>query len=237
MTLSVSVIIPALDEEEAIVRVLGDLPKPGQVQDGVVFDIVVVDNGCTDRTSVRAEQMGARVIHEPRRGYGQACLAGLAAVDSPDIILFLDGDYSDYPEEAAAVIAPIRQQRADLVIGSRVLGERESGALLPQARAGNVLATTLIRLLYGVRYTDLGPFRAIRYSSLQQLQMSDRDYGWTVEMQVKAARQGLRIAEVPVRYRKRIGQSKISGTLIGTVRAGHKILWTIFRHARSRAAQ
>ena len=144
MTLSVSVIIPALDEEEAIVRVLGDLPKPGQVQDGVVFDIVVVDNGCTDRTSVRAEQMGARVIHEPRRGYGQACLAGLAAVDSPDIILFLDGDYSDYPEEAAAVIAPIRQQRADLVIGSRVLGERESGALLPQARAGNVLATTLI---------------------------------------------------------------------------------------------
>jgi glycosyltransferase involved in cell wall biosynthesis len=237
VTLSVSVIIPALDEEEAIVRVLGDLPKPGQVQDGVVFDIVVVDNGCTDRTSVRAEQMGARVIHEPRRGYGQACLAGLAAVDSPDIILFLDGDYSDYPEEAAAVIAPIRQQRADLVIGSRVLGERESGALLPQARAGNVLATTLIRLLYGVRYTDLGPFRAIRYSSLQQLQMSDRDYGWTVEMQVKAARQGLRIAEVPVRYRKRIGQSKISGTLIGTVRAGHKILWTIFRHARSRAAQ
>ena len=232
--LSVSVIIPALDEEDAIVRVLGDLPKPGREVEGVVYDIVVVDNGSIDRTRSRAAEMGARVVHEPRRGYGQACLAGLAALDGPDIVLFLDGDYSDYPEEAEMLLAPIRQQAADLVIGSRVLGERESGALLPQARAGNALATTLIRLLYRVRYTDLGPFRAIRYTTLQQLQMADTDFGWTVEMQVKAARQGLRIAEVPVRYRKRIGKSKISGTLMGTVRAGHKILWTIFRHACSR---
>lgn len=237
VVLSVSVIIPALDEEDAIIRVLDDLPNPGQEVDGVVYDIVVVDNGSTDRTPTRAVEMGARVVREPRRGYGQACLAGLAALDDPDVVLFLDGDYSDYPEEAATLIAPIRQQTADLVIGSRVLGERESGALLPQARAGNALATTLIQLLYGVRYTDLGPFRAIRYASLLQLQMSDRDFGWTVEMQVKAARQGLRIAEVPVRYRKRIGKSKISGTLIGTVRAGHKILWTIFRHACSRSVR
>ena len=237
MTLSVSVIIPALDEEDAIVRVLGDLPQPGRAQDGILYDVIVVDNGSTDRTAARAAQMGARVVHEPRRGYGQACLAGLAAVEGPDVVLFLDGDYSDYPEEAATLIAPIREQTADLVIGSRVLGDRESGALLPQARLGNALATTLIRLMYGVRYTDLGPFRAIRYSSLQLLEMSDPDFGWTVEMQVKAARLGLRAVEVPVRYRKRIGKSKISGTLIGTVRAGHKILWTIFRHACSRAAK
>lgn len=237
MTLSVSVIIPALDEEDAIVRVLGDLPQPGRAQDGILYDVIVVDNGSTDRTAARAAQMGARVVHEPRRGYGQACLAGLAAVEGPDVVLFVDGDYSDYPEEAATLIAPIREQTADLVIGSRVLGDRESGALLPQARLGNALATTLIRLMYGVRYTDLGPFRAIRYSSLQLLEMSDPDFGWTVEMQVKAARLGLRAVEVPVRYRKRIGKSKISGTLIGTVRAGHKILWTIFRHACLRAAK
>jgi len=237
VALSVSVIIPVLDEEDAIGRVLGDLPDPGRVEDGVVYDIIVVDNGSTDRTPAKAAEMGARVVWEPRRGYGRACLAGLAALDGPDVVLFLDGDYSDYPEEVAALLAPIREQNADLVIGSRVLGEREAGALLPQARAGNKLATTLIKLLYGVRYTDLGPFRAIRYTSLLQLHMADTDFGWTVEMQVKAARQGLRIAEVPVRYRKRIGRSKISGTVIGTVRAGHKILWTIFRHACSRGAK
>ena len=237
MALSVSVIIPVLDEEDAIGRVLGDLPDPGRVEDGVVYDIIVVDNGSTDRTPDKAAEMGARVVWEPRRGYGRACLAGLAALDGPDVVLFLDGDYSDYPEEVAALLAPIREQNADLVIGSRVLGEREAGALLPQARAGNKLATTLIKLLYGVRYTDLGPFRAIRYTSLLQLHMADTDFGWTVEMQVKAARQGLRIAEVPVRYRKRLGRSKISGTVIGTVRAGHKILWTIFRHACSRGAK
>ena len=237
VALSVSVIIPALDEEDAIVRVLGDLPTPGRVQDGVLYDIIVVDNGSTDRTPDRAVEMGARVVREPRRGYGQACLAGLAALDVPDVVLFLDGDYSDYPEDAATLLAPIREQTADLVIGSRVLGERESGALLPQARAGNARATTVSKLLYGVRYTDLGPFRAIRYTSLLQLQMADTDFGWTVEMQVKAARQGLCIAEVPVRYRKRIGRSKISGSVIGTVRAGLKILWTIFRHACSRGVE
>ena len=140
MALSVSVIIPVLDEEDAIGRVLGDLPDPGRVEDGVVYDIIVVDNGSTDRTPAKAAEMGARVVWEPRRGYGRACLAGLAALDGPDVVLFLDGDYSDYPEEVAALLAPIREQNADLVIGSRVLGEREAGALLPQARAGNKLS-------------------------------------------------------------------------------------------------
>ena len=237
VSLSVSVIIPALDEEDAIVKVLDALPRTGPEGGGVVYEVIVVDNGSTDSTPEKAAQMGARVVHEARRGYGSACLAGMAALDHhPDIVLFVDGDYSDYPEEAPSLIAPIVQGTADLVIGSRVLGTREAGALLPQARFGNALSTALIRLLYRVRYTDLGPFRAIRYTSLQRLGMADLDFGWTVEMQVKAARTGLRVTEVPVRYRRRIGKSKISGTLIGTLRAGHKILWTIFRHACSRTA-
>ena len=235
MPLSAAVIIPALDEEDAIVKVLGDLPRPGSEVGGVVYDVIVVDNGSIDRTPQRAAAMGARVVHEARRGYGRACLAGLAALETPDIVVFVDGDYSDFPEEAPTLVAPIVQGTADLVIGSRVLGTREAGALLPQARFGNALANALRRVIYGVRYTDLGPFRAIRYTSLMQLRMADEDFGWTVEMQVKAARQGLRAVEVPVRYRKRIGKSKISGTLIGTLRAGHKILWTIFRHACSRS--
>jgi glycosyltransferase involved in cell wall biosynthesis len=224
---TVAVIIPALDEEDAIVRVLGDIPEEMSAA------VIVVDNGSTDRTAQRARECGATVVAEPRRGYGQACLTGMAELpEGVSIVVFLDGDYSDFPSEMNTLVDPIARGVSDLVIGSRVLGKREAGALLPQARLGNALATWLIRRLFGVQYTDLGPFRAVRLSSLTRLHMVDRNFGWTVEMQVKAARQGLRITEVPVRYRKRIGESKITGTLLGSVRAGYKILWTIFRHSR-----
>ena len=225
---AIGVVIPAFNEENAIARVLGDIPT------GLARQVVVVDNGSTDGTACQAAEGGAMVVHEPRRGYGQACLAGLGALREVEIVVFLDGDYSDYPEEMPQVVAPILEGRADLVIGSRVLGEREKGALLPQARMGNALATWLIRVLFGVTYTDLGPFRAIRLEALHRLGMQDCTFGWTVEMQVKAARLGLRIAEVPVRYRRRLGTSKVSGTVSGSIRAGYKILLTIFRCAWGR---
>lgn len=227
MAAKVVVIIPALNEEDAIVRVLADIP-------GLASEVIVVDNGSDDETSTRAEAAGARVVREPIRGYGQACLAGIAALpEDTDIVVFLDGDYSDRPAEMVYIVEPLLRGTADLVIGSRVLGEREQGALLPQARFGNALATFLIRILYGVRYTDLGPFRAIRAEALRQINMVDRDFGWTVEMQVKAARRGLRGVEVPVSYRKRYaGASKVTGTLSGTLRAGWKILYTIFLNTR-----
>ena len=224
---AIAVVIPALDEEQAIGKVLRDIPEGAS-------QVVVVDNGSRDRTAEVARGLGAEVVAEPRRGYGQACLTGIAELDRPDIVVFLDGDYSDYPEEMSELVAPLLTGEADLVIGSRTLGQREKGALLPQARFGNWLSTLLIRLLFGVSFTDLGPFRALRFDALQRLAMQDRDFGWTVEMQVKAARLGLRAVEVPVRYRRRIGTSKITGTLSGTLRAGHKILWTIFRYARYR---
>jgi len=169
-------------------------------------------------------------VREERRGYGSACLAGVAALaaDPPDAIVFLDGDYSDHPEEMRGLLAAL--EHADLVIGSRALGVRERGALLPQARFGNLLACFLIRVLMGHRYTDLGPFRAIRWNAYQRIGMQDTNFGWTCEMQVKAVREGLRIAEVPVSYRRRVGVSKITGTLAGTLRAGYKILWTIGRY-------
>lgn len=225
----VVVIIPALNEEDAIARVLADIPST------VADAVIVVDNGSEDATAQRAAAAGAQVIPEPRRGYGQACLTGIAALpDDTEIVVFLDGDYSDAPEEMARLVEPLTAGRADLVVGSRVLGEREPGALLPQARFGNALATFLIRVLYGVSYTDLGPFRAIRRDALERIGMVDRDFGWTVEMQVKAARLGLRAIEIPVRYRRRhAGRSKVTGTWSGTVRAGWKILSTIFRHTRS----
>lgn len=221
----ISLVIPALDEEEAIANVLRDIPA-------TVQQVIVVDNGSRDRTAEVARSLGALVVEEPRRGYGQACLTGIAQLQHPDIVVFLDGDYSDYPEELTALVQPIIAGEADMVIGSRTTGKREPGALLPQARFGNWLSTRLIRLLFGVSYTDLGPFRALRYDALKRLSMEDRDFGWTVEMQVKAARLGLRSTEIPVRYRRRIGTSKITGTLSGTLRAGHKILRTIFRYAR-----
>jgi len=178
-----------------------------------------------------ARQHGATVVAEPRRGYGAACLAGLRYLSGhpPDIVVFLDGDFSDHPEEVPLLLAPIRREGCDLVIGSRTRGVREPGSLLPQARLGNRLATFLLRILYGVRYTDLGPFRAARYDRLMALGMSDGDFGWTVEMQARAALAGWKTAEVPVSYRRRLGASKITGTFSGSLRAGSKILRTLFR--------
>ncbi len=220
----VVVIIPALNEALSIGKVLDDIPRPP------VTDVIVVDNGSTDDTPAIAASHGARVVIEPQRGYGAACLRGLSAIcPEAEIIVFLDGDYSDYPEEISALIEPICMGKADLVIGSRELGEREAGALMPQQRFGNALATGLIHLLWGHHYTDLGPFRAIRRTSLDQLHMQDQNYGWTIEMQIKAIRQGLRIHEIPVRYRCRIGVSKISGTVMGSFHAGWKILSCIAR--------
>jgi len=222
---SVDVVIPALDEAESIGMVLASLPRPA------IRRAVVCDNGSRDRTAEIARDHGAVVVCESRRGYGAACQRALRALedDPPEIVLFMDADRSDDPADLGSILAPILAGRADLVIGSRVLGTRERGSLTPQARVGNWIATRLIAWLYGVRYTDLGPFRAIRYSSLASLGMGDPDFGWTVEMQVKAARRGLRSEEVPVRYRRRIGRSKISGTLSGATAAGVKILGTIAR--------
>jgi len=222
---SVAVVIPALDEERAIVRVLAELPREH------VREVVVVDNGSTDRTAEVARAAGATVVHEPRRGYGAACLAGLARLRGrpPEIVAFLDADGSDDPTQLPELLAPILAGAADLVIGSRALGEHERGALTPVQAAGNALAVALLRGLFGARFTDLGPFRAVRWGALEALGMRDRDYGWTVEMQARAARARLRTAEVPVRYRRRVGRSKISGTLRGAAGAGWKILWTIAR--------
>jgi glycosyltransferase involved in cell wall biosynthesis len=224
----IDVIVPVFNESESIGLVLADLPRDR------LRRVVVVDNGSTDDTAGAARRAGAVVVHEPRRGYGSACLAGIAELrrsgDAPESVVFLDGDHSDHPEELPRVVEPIVAGRADLVVGSRVLGRREPGALLPQARFGNWLASLMIRRMYGLEVTDLGPFRAIHWSSLLALEMADRNFGWTAEMQVKAARQRLRYAEVPVSYRRRVGVSKITGTLSGSLRAGWKIIYTILRH-------
>ncbi|WP_019947339.1 glycosyltransferase family 2 protein [Hymenobacter aerophilus] len=226
----IDVIIPAFNEEQSIGRVLAEIPA------GLVREVVVVDNNSRDQTGAVAAAAGATVLREPRPGYGYACLAGMAhafarpAAEQADIIVFLDGDYSDFPADMTALVQPIITGEADMVIGSRALGERESGSMLPQQLFGNWLATSLLRWFYGARFTDLGPFRAIRREALQRIGMQDTTYGWTVEMQLKAAKLGLRSAEVPVRYRRRIGVSKVSGTVKGTLGAGYKILWTIFRY-------
>ncbi len=199
----------------------------------LVQDVIVVDNGSSDRTAEVAASFGARVISEPSRGYGSTCLRGMAALKEPDVVVFLDGDYSDYPEEVSLLLQPILLNQADLVIGSRTLGSHEKGALPVHAQFGNKLASLLIRVFFHHRYTDLGPFRAIRYRSLLQLEMQDQNFGWTVEMQIKAIQRRLRIVEVPVSYRKRIGTSKVSGTLAGSVKAGFKIIWTILKYSLS----
>jgi glycosyltransferase involved in cell wall biosynthesis len=225
---SIDVVIPAYNEEASLPLVLEAIPSPP------VSRTVVVDNNSTDATSEVAAAGGAEVVTERRPGYGSACLGGLDYLrrhEPGDIVVFLDADFSDHPEELPALIAPILLGDFDLVIGSRVLGSREPGALLPQARAGNLIACTLIRTLYGHRFTDLGPFRAITWPALESLDMSDPDFGWTAEMQVKALRRGLRVTEVPVSYRKRVGVSKITGTVRGTILAGYKILWTVLRYS------
>ena len=227
----ISVIIPALNEAASIGLVIGDIPLD------FASEIIVVDNGSTDGTAEISRQAGARVVHELHRGYGAACLAGIAAADNPDIIAFLDGDYSDYPEELALLAEPLIQGTADLVIGSRMAGADVRSVLPPQAYWGNRLATVLLRLLYGCRFTDLGPLRAIRAQSLKALDMCDRNFGWTIEMQIKAVQQNLRIQEIPVSYRHRIGRSKISGTLSGSIKAGCKILYTIGKYARTKSPE
>jgi len=226
----VTVVIPALNEEASLPFVLRDLPSVG--------DVIVVDNASTDGTTRAAKDAGATVVGEPQRGYGSACLKGLAAIDGlidagkipPRVVVFLDGDYSDDPRLVPDLVRPIIDGAADFVLGSRLLGRREPGAMPPQSVFGNRLACVLMWILCGARYTDLGPFRAIDYERLCELKMSDRNFGWTVEMQIKAARHKLRTVEVPVSYRCRIGQSKISGTVWGSIRAGYKILFVIAKY-------
>lgn len=227
--LDVVVLIPALNEEPSLPGVLASIPRSG---DGWgLRTAVVVDNGSTDRSADAARAAGATVIAEPRRGYGAACLAGVAHLRArpPDVVVFLDGDGSDDPGDLPRLMAPIVAGDADLVIGSRALGERAAGSLTVVQVAGNRLASALLRLLFGLAATDLGPFRAIRWEALESLRMRDPNYGWTVEMQARGARAGLRVREVPVRYRRRIGRSKISGTVRGVLGAGWKILYTIAR--------
>ncbi len=224
--MTVDVIIPAFNEESSIGQVIDDLPKT------IVRRIIVADNNSSDATARVAREHAATVIPATTQGYGSACLAGLRFIadDPPDVVAFVDGDYSDHPEQLPLLIDPIARGEADFVIGSRMLKPQPAGALLPQAIFGNKLACFLIRILFGHRYTDLGPFRAIRWNALQRLNMRDKNFGWTVEMQIKAVQQKLQTLEVPVDYRPRIGKSKITGTISGTVRAGYKIILTIFRH-------
>lgn len=230
MNPNILVIIPAFNEAESIGKVVGDIPK------GLVREVVVVNNSSTDATETNAKAAGATVLRETRRGYGFACLCGIAYAqarqgeDRPDIIVFIDGDYSDHPEQMPDLLRPILEDGYDMVIGSRALGARERGSMTPQQVFGNWLATTLIRLFYRTRYTDLGPFRAIKMDKLLALEMKDQTYGWTVEMQLKAAKKKFKTTEVAVNYRRRIGVSKVSGTVKGTILAGYKILYTIFRY-------
>jgi glycosyltransferase involved in cell wall biosynthesis len=224
----IDVVIPAYNEEGSVGKVIKDIPQ------GLVREVVVVNNNSTDNTIAVAQNAGAKVLTDTRQGYGSACLAGLAHIRSkeikPDIVVFIDADYSDHPEEMTLLIHPILDGKQDMVIGSRALGQREKGSMMPQQVFGNWLATSLLKWFYGVSYTDLGPFRAISWEALEALNMQDTNFGWTVEMQLKAAKQKMRICEIPVSYRKRIGVSKIAGTLKGTILAGYKIIYTIFKY-------
>ena len=226
------VVIPMLNERDSIALVLDDLPQVAQV--------IVVDNGSTDDSPEIARQHGANVILEPQRGYGKACLTGIREIDqqlesnperqSKAVVAFIDGDYSDHPDEISQLVQPIIDDESDFVVGSRSRGTREAGAMHFQAIFGNWLACTLMRIFWGAKFSDLGPFRAIRYETLKSLEMKDQNYGWTIEMQIKAVRKKCRIKEIPVSYRRRIGVSKISGTISGTIKAGYKILFTIFKY-------
>ena len=224
MSSRISVIIPAFNEEKSIGLVLDALPQ------SLIHEIIVVDNNSTDNTARSAIEKGARVVAERRRGYGSACLKGISALDNPDIVVFLDGDFSDYPEEIVQLVAPIESGEMDFVLGSRMILPESRSALLPQSRYGNQLAVFLMHLFFRHKFTDLGPFRAIRYESLKTIAMQDTNFGWTVEMQIKAVKKGLRILEIPVKYRERVGVSKITGTFSGTIKAGTKIIYTIFKY-------
>jgi glycosyltransferase involved in cell wall biosynthesis len=224
----IDIIIPAYNEENSVGKVIMDIPKE------YVNEIIVVNNNSNDATSVNAFNAGATVLDQPLQGYGFACLKGIEYISNktikPDIVVFIDADYSDHPSEMTELIKPLIENNIDMVIGSRALGNRESGSMTFPQRFGNRLATTLIKFLYKTKYTDLGPFRAVRYTKLIEMNMQDTTYGWTVEMQLKAAKMKMAIAEIPVSYRKRIGHSKISGTVKGTVLAGYKIITTIFKY-------
>ncbi len=224
----IKVIIPAYNEQDSIANVINDIPK-------VVDEVIVVNNNSTDNTTVNAEKAGATVLTENRKGYGFACLKGMSYIAAqkvkPSIIVFLDGDYSDYPAQLTQIIAPILNDDIDFVIGARVKEFREVGSMTPQQIFGNWLATFLMRLFFGAKFTDLGPFRAIKYSKLLDLNMEDKTYGWTVEMQLKVLKQKLSYLEIPVKYRNRIGVSKVSGTVKGSIFAGVKILSWIFKYS------
>ena len=224
----IDVVIPAYNEEASIGHVIDEIPRDW------VRDIIVCNNNSKDNTAAVASAHGATVVFQPLPGYGNACLKGLEHIaqkaEKPDIVVFVDGDHSDYPEELPFLVAPILEGRADLVIGSRALGAREAGSMMPQQIFGNWLATRLIELFFSYKFSDLGPFRAIKYEKLLAIGMVDTNYGWTVEMQVKAAKHKLTTTEIPVRYRRRIGISKVSGTLKGTILAGYKIILTIFKY-------
>ncbi|CAM1343147.1 glycosyltransferase family 2 protein [Tenacibaculum amylolyticum] len=224
----IKVIIPAYNEEDSITKVINDIPD-------LVDEVIVVSNNSTDATEQNAKNAGATVLSEPRRGYGYACLKGMDLIANtnpkPDIVVFLDGDYSDYPEQLTEIISPITNEDIDFVIGSRVKRLREKGSMTPQQVFGNWLATFLMRLFFGAKFTDLGPFRAIKYDKLLDLNMEDKTYGWTVEMQLKAIKRKYSYVEVPVKYRNRIGVSKVSGTVKGTILAGVKILSWIFKYS------
>ena len=224
----IKVIIPAFNEADSIGHVIRDIPD-------MVDEVIVVNNNSSDNTSEQAKRVGATVLDEARKGYGYACLKGLAYIEDqkikPDIIVFLDGDYSDYPEELIDIVQPILDKDMDLVIGARVKRLREEGSMTPQQIFGNWLATFLMTLFFKSKFTDLGPFRAITYDKLRTLKMEDKTYGWTVEMQLKALKQKLKYSEIPVRYKKRIGISKVSGTVKGSILAGIKILGWIFKYS------
>lgn len=225
---TIYVIIPVYNEEASIANVIGDIPE-------IVSEIIVVNNNSTDKTASVAENNGATVLYEKNKGYGNACLTGLGYISEkqqpPDIIVFLDGDYSDYPEELTKIISPIIEDNIDFVLGARTAKLRQKGAMTIPQIFGNWLATSLMRLFFGSKFTDLGPFRAIKYAKLLELHMEDKTYGWTVEMQLKVIMKKYSYVEVPVNYRKRIGVSKVSGTAKGVIFAGIKILGWIFKYS------